>query len=115
MSESPSQSKRSTPWVIPLVAIPGLLFLHSILRLALFLKFGPTGASATHLLKTFGIGLLADCFVALVALLPAVAFLALVPSRVLRWRITQLALKLGFLFATALSVFFIVAEYFFFE
>ncbi len=114
-SAAPPQARPKTPWIIPVVALPTLLVLHSLLRLILFWKFGPAGTSASALLRAFGIGFVADLFVAFVATFPVVLVLTLLPHRWLRWSITQLAIKIVFLGATGLTLFFLVAEYFFFE
>jgi len=68
-----------------------------------------------HFLGIFGIGAFFDIVTALYLCIPLILLLMFTPGRVLRTRLSQVFVLLGFSFGTYLVLFNAVSEYFFFE
>jgi phosphoglycerol transferase MdoB-like AlkP superfamily enzyme len=94
----------------------GLLICFLTLRLILFFSFKPPLPSGVgDLVKAFLIGFHMDIFVALLLCLPLITWLAILPDRWFRATWHRLLFKFVFFFFWVIQIFFLFAEYYFFE
>lgn len=104
-----------TPWPLVAIAAGTLFLLHTLLRILLFAVFSKGSIGLGSTLELFGIGLVVDFFVVLVACLPLVFWLAIIPHRIARSGLHRFAWSAGMIFLWTLGLFFILAEFFFFD
>ncbi len=93
-----------------------LLICFFALRLVLFFQFKPEpSVSGGEVVIAFLAGLHLDLFVALVLTLPLTAWLAVVPNHSFGARWHRILLRTVFLFFWVIQIFWLFAEYYFFE
>src|SRR5882762_190147 len=104
----------------PRLAIAALQFIllligFFLLRVVLFLKFGPAPFLWRDLLGAFAVGFHLDIFVALIAALPLLLWLTLLPRRWYGAPFHGIVLRAGLFAGWAVFFFALVAEYYFFD
>ena len=91
------------------------LLMMAVLRVVLLVQFKPDSVSVTTALQGYLIGLHLDLFVALLATLPLIFWLALLPDARYRARWHNILMPLGFFLVSGVQMFLTVVEYYFFE
>ena len=90
-----------------------LLVLQFLQRVVMFYLFAPKGLSIGILLKVLAIGALMDLFVGLIICIPLMLYLTIAPSKTRLWR--KIFHNVGLILFWGLTIFFLVAEVFFFD
>lgn len=108
-------SLRRTRYGLLILLWTSLFVLHGLQRLCFLWIFSPPGTNFGTVVKTIGIGLVMDGFVALVASLPLAAWFLVIPNRWFAARWHQLLLSVGFLLFWGVAFFLLLADGFFFD
>jgi phosphoglycerol transferase MdoB-like AlkP superfamily enzyme len=96
--------------------LASLLLVFSLLRLVLFVQFGPSPAPASgQILRTFLIGFHLDVYVALLFTLPLLFWFWIVPARWFRAKWHRRLFAVGFFLFWTVEVFLLIAEFYFFD
>lgn len=92
-----------------------LLIVWSVLRLTLFLKFGPAGISSAEIIRAFLIGLHGDAFAALIFMLPLLFWFFILSNRFFASRVHRMFFAVACFVWALVQIFLFMVEFFFFD